>query len=50
MGETARMFGTRMDEHKDEAEKVGNEPQTRAMKKASLTEDFKSAITDHVAD
>ena len=33
VGETGRKFGTRMEEHKPEAEKVGNKIATRAGRK-----------------
>ena len=39
-----------MEEHKSEAEKVGNRIATRAGRKDSLSNTHKSAITDHVAD
>ena len=50
IGETGRKFGTRLDEHKSEVEKVSSKIATRAGRKESLTNTYKSAITDHVAD
>ena len=50
IGETGRKFGTRLSEHKKEAEKANNTTTTRAARKASLTTVNKSAITDHVVD
>ena len=47
---TGRKFGTRIEEHKSEAEKVSNKIATRAGRKDSMTSTHKSAITDHVAD
>ena len=49
VGETKRLLGVRLDEHKNEAEKAGAITYTRAKRKTSLTELNKSAITDHVA-
>ncbi|XP_072014852.1 uncharacterized protein [Amphiura filiformis] len=50
IGETGRKFGTRLEEHKSEAEKVSKTVTTRAGRKESLTTTHKSAITDHVVD
>ena len=50
IGETGRKFGTRLEEHKSEVEKVSNTVVTRAGRKESLTATYKSAITDHVVD
>ncbi|XP_072025290.1 uncharacterized protein [Amphiura filiformis] len=49
IGETGRAFGTRLKEHQKDAEKVKNRTYTRAKRKESLTEQNKSAITDHIA-
>ena len=49
IGETKRQFGTRLNEHKLEADKAGEATFTRSKRKESLTEMNKSAITDHVA-
>ena len=49
IGETGRAFGTRLEEHKSEAEKMAKKKFTRATRKDSLDETFKSAVTDHVA-
>ncbi len=48
IGETKRQLGTRLKEHRSEAEKAGKQTFTRAKRKESLTELNKSAITDHV--
>ena len=50
IGETGRTLGSRLEEHKSEVEKVSNKIATRAGRKESLTNTYKSAITDHVAD
>ena len=50
VGETGRAFGTRLDEHKKEAEKASAKRVTRAGRKASLIKENKSAVTDHVVD
>jgi len=51
IGETARLFGTRLKEHKKEAEKASSKAYTRAQRQASVTGEMnKSAITDHVAE
>ena len=49
IGETGRPFGTRLEEHKKEAEKIAEKKYTRAARKDSVDETHKSAITDHVA-
>ena len=49
IGETGRLFGTRLSEHKSEVDKICKKKYTRAERKASETEQNKSAITDHVA-
>jgi hypothetical protein len=49
IGESGRLLGTRLDEHKKEANKVSAKSYTRAYKKASVDEQYKSAITEHVA-
>ena len=48
IGEMGRKFGTRLEEHKTEVEKVCKKVITRAGQKESLTTTHKSAITDHV--
>ncbi|XP_072050140.1 uncharacterized protein [Amphiura filiformis] len=51
IGETSRLFGTRLKEHKTEAGKASKKAYTRAQRQASVTgEENKSAITDHVAE
>ena len=50
IGETGRKFGTRLDEHKAEVNKVSNTVTTRAGRKESLSTVHKSAITDHVVE
>ena len=50
VGETGRKFGTRLEEHKTEAEKISKSLSTRATRKASQSVIHKSAITDHVAE
>ena len=51
IGETARIFDKRLNEHKGEAEKASAKPFTRAQRMASVTgEQNKSALTDHVAE
>jgi hypothetical protein len=49
VGETGRLFETRLNEHKKDAEKVSQKKYTRANRKDSATEKHKSAITDHIA-
>ncbi|XP_072019530.1 uncharacterized protein [Amphiura filiformis] len=50
IGETGRKFGTRLEEHRSEAEKMSKTVTTRAGRKESLSTIHKSAITDHVVD
>ena len=51
IGETGRLFETRLTEHKDEAEKASQKKFTRAQRKVSLTGELnKSAITGHVSE
>ena len=50
IGETGRKFGTRLEEHKTEAENISKKVTTRASRKASQSTVHKSAITDHVVD
>ncbi|XP_072022070.1 uncharacterized protein [Amphiura filiformis] len=50
IGETGRKFGKRLDEHKTEAEKIGDNIKTRATRKASQSVVHKSAITGHVVE
>ena len=49
VGETGRLFGTRLNEHKKDAKKVSGKKFTRANRKESTTEQHKSAVTDHIA-
>ena len=49
VGETGRLFETRLNEHKKDAEKVSQKKYTRANRKDSATEKHKSAITNHIA-
>ena len=49
VGETGRQFGTRLKEHQKDVSTVADIKFTRAHRKASTTEQHKSAITDHVA-
>ena len=48
IGETGRQLGTRIKEHRKEAEKISNRNFTRTTSRASTNEHHKSAITDHV--
>ena len=50
IGETGRKFGTRLDQHKSEVEKVSSKIATRADRKESLMNTYKSTITDHMAE
>ena len=47
--ETGRLFITRLNEHKTEAEKISCKSFTRSQRKTSSSEIFKSAISEHVA-
>ncbi|XP_072025152.1 uncharacterized protein [Amphiura filiformis] len=51
IGETSRLFGTRMKEHKSESDAASEKPYTRSQRK-TLVESAprKSALTDHVAE
>ena len=49
VGETARLFGVRLSEHKSETKKVESKKFTRAERKLSEQEQTKSAISDHAA-
>ena len=49
VGETGQLFRTRLSEHKTETEKLSAKNYTRSQRKASTSEIFKSAITEHVA-
>ena len=49
VGETKRAFGTRLEEHRREAEKVSNKNFTRSKRKESESQNNNSAITDHAA-
>ena len=48
IGETGRQLGTRITEHKKEAEKISDKNFTRSTRRASTNEHHKSAIKDHV--
>ena len=48
IGETGRQLGTRITEHRKEAEKISDRNFTRSTRRASTNEHHKSAITDHV--
>jgi len=51
IGETSRLFGTRLKEHQTEAEKASKKAYTRAQRKTSIAGEVnKSAITDHVSE
>ena len=47
ISETGRTFGTRLDEHKKEAETVTTRRFTRETRKCSTNFEHKSPITDH---
>ena len=49
VGETKRAFGTLLEEHRREAEKVSNKNFTRSKRKESVSQNNNSAITDHTA-
>ena len=49
IGETGRPFEVRLLEHQREVQKLESMPYTRSTRKTSVTEQHKSAITDHVA-
>ena len=49
IGETGRLLSTRVKEHKTESEKAGEKTFTRAQRKSSATETYKSAIAEHTA-
>jgi hypothetical protein len=49
VGESGRLFGKRLQEHKAEVNKISTKSYTRAQRKTSVEEQFKSAITEHVA-
>ncbi|XP_072039550.1 uncharacterized protein [Amphiura filiformis] len=49
IGETGRPFGVRLKEHLKESEKITERKFTRAVRKESVDEINKSAITDHVS-
>ena len=49
IGETGRLFKTRLSEHKKEAEKISAKNFTRSQRKTSSSQTYKSAITEHVA-
>ena len=48
IGETCRLFKTRLSQHKKEAEKISAKNFTRSQRKTSSSETYKSAITEHV--
>ena len=47
IGEKGRQLGTRITEHREEAEKISDRNFTRSARRASTNEHQKSAITDH---
>ena len=47
--ETGRQFGIRLSEHQKDVGKIVDKKYTRAARKASISEQHKSAITNHVA-
>ena len=49
IGETGHLFGTCLKEHQKDSEKISDIKFTRANRKASTSEQHKSAITDHIA-
>ncbi|XP_072017236.1 uncharacterized protein [Amphiura filiformis] len=49
VGETGRLLSTRIKEHRKEADKIINKIQTRANRLSSISDQHKSAISDHVA-
>jgi len=49
IGETGRKFGTRLKEHKTEVEYITSKPFTRNQRASSLSEQNKSALTDHAS-
>ena len=49
IGETGREFGTRLKEHKMEVEAICSKPITRKQHATSLSEQNKSALTDHAS-
>jgi len=49
IGETGRKFGTRLKEHKKEVEAICSKPFTRKQRATSLSEQNKSALTDHAS-
>jgi len=49
IGETGRKFGTRLKERKTEAEFITSKPFTRNKRASSLSEQNKSALTDHAS-
>ncbi|XP_070537052.1 uncharacterized protein [Ptychodera flava] len=48
VGETGRSFGVRLQEHQKEVQKFESKQYTRSTRKSSMTDQHKSAITDHV--
>ena len=49
IGETGRKFGTRLKEHKTEVESITSKLFTRNQRASSLSEQNKSALTDHAS-
>ena len=49
IGETGRKFGTRLKEHKTEVESITSKPFARNQRASSLSEQNKSALTDHAS-
>ena len=50
IGETGRLFKTRLEEHRRDVEKFEKKPYTRQTRLSSVTETHRSAITDHVSE
>ena len=50
IGETGRLFGIRLKEHQKDIKKLADKKYIRATRKATTSEQHKSAITDHVAE
>jgi len=49
IGKTGRKFGTRLKDHKTEVESITSKPFTRNQRASSLSEQNKSALTDHAS-
>ena len=48
ISETGRQLGTRITEHRKEAEKISDRNFTRSTCRASTNKHYKSGITDHI--